>query len=355
MKAPFVYFGGKRRVASVVWERLGDVRVYCEPFFGSGAVLLGRPGWSPLASRIETVNDIDGMLCNVWRAILHDPDATAHAADWPVNEVDLSARHAWLVEQRDYMLDKLLGDPDWYDPKIAGWWLWGSSCWIGSGWCSGVGPWQRVEVEPGEWRLVKGNSGHGINRQIVHLGDLGRGVNRQLVHLGDSVRGVNRKLVHLGAAGDAGDGECGLLAWLRALSARLARVCVCCGDWSRVVAPSAMPMAAIPGVRGIFLDPPYSAEANRKMHCYTADSGTVAHDVRAWCIAHGDLPDYRIALCGYAGEGHEELEALGWSVFAWRAPGGMSVDKARGSGGNNERERIWFSPSCLGPAQRTLF
>jgi hypothetical protein len=53
LRAPFPWFGGKARVAGLVWERFGDVRNYVEPFFGGGAVLLGRPS----APRIETVND----------------------------------------------------------------------------------------------------------------------------------------------------------------------------------------------------------------------------------------------------------------------------------------------------------
>src|SRR5689334_19180994 len=43
LKAPFPWFGGKSRVASLVWERFGEVRNYVEPFAGSLAVLLGRP------------------------------------------------------------------------------------------------------------------------------------------------------------------------------------------------------------------------------------------------------------------------------------------------------------------------
>jgi len=54
----------------------------------------------------------------------------------------------------------------------------------------------------------------------------------------------------------------------------------------------------------------------------------------------------RIALCGYEGEGHEALEARGWRVVRWCAGGGMSKDKGVGSGGNNEREAVWFSPAC---------
>lgn len=43
LKAPFPYFGGKSRVASIVWERFGDIANYVEPFFGSGAMLIARP------------------------------------------------------------------------------------------------------------------------------------------------------------------------------------------------------------------------------------------------------------------------------------------------------------------------
>lgn len=43
LKSPFVWFGGKRRVADQVWAALGDVDNYVEPFAGSLAVLLGRP------------------------------------------------------------------------------------------------------------------------------------------------------------------------------------------------------------------------------------------------------------------------------------------------------------------------
>lgn len=35
LKAPFVWFGGKRKVADKVWQALGDVDHYVEPFAGS--------------------------------------------------------------------------------------------------------------------------------------------------------------------------------------------------------------------------------------------------------------------------------------------------------------------------------
>jgi len=55
LKAPFPAFGGKSKVASMVWQYLGDVDNYIEPFANSAAVLLARPH----APRVETINDWD--------------------------------------------------------------------------------------------------------------------------------------------------------------------------------------------------------------------------------------------------------------------------------------------------------
>lgn len=129
LKAPFPYFGGKSKIADVVWQRFGIVSNFVDPFFGSGAMLLKAP-WP--AERTETVNDIDGLLCNFWRALQADPEAVAAAADWPVSELDLHARHRWLVDRRSEV-EKLIADPAYYDVKAAGWWVWGISQWIGSG------------------------------------------------------------------------------------------------------------------------------------------------------------------------------------------------------------------------------
>lgn len=135
LKAPFPYFGGKSKVASEVWARFGDVANYVEPFCGSAAILLARP----TEPRIETVNDANCFIANFWRAIQVDPAAVAHHADWPVNEADLHARHRWLMlsDSSAAWREAMKTDPDFYDAKVAGWWVWGASCWIGAGWCDG--------------------------------------------------------------------------------------------------------------------------------------------------------------------------------------------------------------------------
>jgi DNA adenine methylase len=94
LQSPYPWFGGKSKVAPLVWERFGDVQNYVEPFFGSGAMLLSRP--QPF-SGLETVNDLDGFIPNFWRAVKADPAAVAAHVDWPISELDLHARHSWLV------------------------------------------------------------------------------------------------------------------------------------------------------------------------------------------------------------------------------------------------------------------
>ena len=329
LQAPFPWFGGKSRVAPIVWDRFGNVPNYVEPFAGSLAVLLGRPH----APKVETVNDLDGFICNFWRAIAHDPAKVAHYADWPVNENDLHARHAWLLQQRPMLTTWLEGDPDFYHAKIAGWWVWGLCCWIGSGWCSGSGPWQLRDGQ-----LVHlGTGGQGVHRKLVHLGG-GRGVHRKLVHLGDAGRGVHR------GGGDA------LLAWCVALADRLQDVRVCCGDWTRVCGPS---VTEKHGMTAIFLDPPYGDEADRQDDVYRLDSGALARDVRRWALEQGDHPLLRVALCGYAGE-HDEMTAAGWTCVGWKAQGGYGSQGEDRGRDNCTRERIWFSPACLDP-QPSLF
>jgi hypothetical protein len=349
--SPYPYFGGKSRIAPQVWQRFGRVTNYVEPFFGSGAMLLARPDW-PECGGVETVNDADGFICNFWRAVQADPEAVACYADWPAIENDLHARHVWLKTQRGALTARLEGDPDYYDAKIAGWWVWGMSQWIGTGFCadSGDGPWHVVDGKLVKREKGEAKAAEGVRRKLPHLGDAGRGISRQLLHLGDAGQGVKRYVVTQSQGGSPGTGACGLYAWMEALSERLARVRVACGDWSRVMGPS---VTEKHGTAAIFLDPPYSAEAGRDMGCYHDDDGTVARAVRDWCLANGDKPGLRIALCGYEGE-HEALEAEGWSVLAWSARGGMALQGQGRGRKNRHRERVWFSPHCLTPAQRVL-
>ena len=347
MKAPFVWFGGKRRVAPQVWSALGDVDNYVEPFAGSMAVLLERPhNMADGHRRAETVNDADGMIANFWRAVTHDPEAVANWCDYPVNETDLLARHLWLVNTgRSRLLEGMESDPEFYDPQVAGWWVWGINAWIGSGWCSGTGPWV---------------ADAGTVRKLPHLGDAGRGVNRQLPHLGDAGQGVNRQLPHLGDAGRAGCNNLeyrpNVLGYFEALAARLRDVRVCCGDWSRVCTRGALSFGSAVGV---FLDPPYLGDV-RTADLYAVDDHSISHEVRDWALANGDDPRLRIVLAGYGPE-HDHLMPESWRRIRWSASASYSTTSSAkrqdGNHANRATEVLWCSPHCIDPraATPTLF
>ena len=94
----------------------------------------------------------------------------------------------------------------------------------------------------------------------------------------------------------------------------------------------------------------YVVTARMEREQYREDSTDVAHAVREWAIANGDNALLRIALCGYDGEHEMPGE---WSVYRWSAGdgfGGQATERTN----NGDRERIWFSPSCI-DNERPLF
>lgn len=336
LAAPFPWFGGKRLAAEVIWRALGDVGGYVEPFAGSAANLLARPTFR--GPRVETINDADGWLVNAWRAIKYAPYDVANHAAGPVSEVDYHARLAWLHERRTTELVAWLeGDPEHYDAKAAGWWLYVLACGIGD------------PFAPGPWRAVDGylrDAGQGVTRRLPHLGDAGKGVTRSLPHLGNAGQGVTRAMPHLGNAGRgvARTHISGLESYMGELASRLQRVRITCGDWRRVVTPSVARATAGNSTIGVLLDPPYATGSD----LYADRNGQgVADDVRRWCL---DAPSaYRIVLCGYETD-HDELLEHGWRKEHGRAGAGYSSDPQAG-----RRERLWLSPSCQGDDLFSLF
>ena len=380
-KAPFPWFGGKSRAAPAVWAALGDVDHYIEPFFGSGAVLLNRPHKANRTYYSETVNDLDGFLVNFWRSVQWYPAETAEAASWPVAEADKTARQLALIRWRDAgARDRLAGDAAWCDPVMAGWWAWAVCVQIGafvtdSAWtadpATGVIYKQgRQAREPGVPRNLPhlSNDGRGVN----NAGTREPGVSRNLPHLTNDGRGVVRPQMREPGVLDPITPDHGrshldvdwgaeyhnlampeLIRWFRHLAARLRHVRILNGDWRRLVTSGAsktIPVRLSGGVCGVFLDPPYSAEDRSDLYDAQEDF-TVAHDVRDWCLAKGDDPDYRIVLAGYDTE-HGDLVAAGWTETEWYADGYLTGGYGNGSRGGHQqhRERLWLSPHCLRPA-----
>lgn len=386
-KTPFPWFGGKSKAAPLVWQLLGDCHHYVEPFFGGGAVLLNRPHPCNRPYYSETVNDLDGLVVNAWRAMQYHPEETARHASWPVSELDKNARQIHVLNWRKHKNFELLaGTHDYCDPLIAGWWLWGTCVQIGA--FDGNAPWTADPVTGRirKWKDIQAESEPGVRRNLPQISSNGQGVNhpntrepgvrRNLPQITDNGQGVNRPQAREpGVLSDEPGNEFHpmampeLIRWFQWLSARLRHVRIINGDWSRVCTTGAahtLPIRQGHGPCAFFLDPPYSAEAGRDMTLYAMESGSVAHDVREWCLRNGANPLNRIVLAGFDTE-HSELEAHGWTVHEWFAAGhlqgGMgNVRKDKSKGGHQQkRERLWASPHCLPvgeaakPRTRSLF
>lgn len=73
MKAIMKYPGSKWNLANWIISFFPEHHSYLEPYFGSGAVLFNKP-----RSNIETVNDLDGNVVNLFEWIRKDPERLAH-------------------------------------------------------------------------------------------------------------------------------------------------------------------------------------------------------------------------------------------------------------------------------------
>lgn len=301
LSAPFPYYGGKRRVAPIIWKALGDPTLYIEPFIGSAAALLGRPldeGFP--GGRLEIINDADAFVANLWRSIKHDPAAVARRCDHPLSELDMLARHRRLCDhkRKRRLVERMGLEPEYFDAVAAGDWLYLKSAWIGGGIC------EAEWFGPGDAR----NRGTCINAGKIP----------QLNVNGVFARSRRQAVTKI----------------ITALSARLRHLSITCGDWSRIFFPSLMQKHRC----GIFLDPPYAHSTGRDKTLYRIEMEST-DGVAEFCRRHGKKKNVRIVLAGLDGE----YDLPGWRVIPWSASHCFGRDE---KSGKRHLERLWISPHC---------
>lgn len=77
MEAIIKYPGGKWRIAEWIISHFPPHKVYCEPFFGSGAVFFKKP-----PALIETINDLNGDVVNLFKVCRERPEELAAALEF---------------------------------------------------------------------------------------------------------------------------------------------------------------------------------------------------------------------------------------------------------------------------------
>jgi len=289
IKSGIVYFGGKSIIAESIWDKIGTVENYVEPFCGSAAVLLANPN----VPKIETINDKDCLITNFWRAIKINPDLVVQYCSDPPNEIEMHSKQKYIVNfvNKDFIY-KIENDPEFFDAKIAGWWVWGLSCSIGNNWLKKKG----LHAMP-------------------HLSTAGQGIH--------GVKFDAKKQFSL-------------------LSDRLKRTRIVCSDWQKVCTPSITNKNCGLSKNGqtfVFLDPPYNMDNRTKV--YNIESN-IFKDVEKWCKDNQNFSNLKIALCGY----QDDYDLPDWEILEWKSNGGFSSLGDNRGKENSKKECVWFSPSC---------
>ena len=324
-RAPFTWFGGKRRFAPRVNEALGAVARYAEPFLGSGAVLLSRE-----EAQHEVVCDKDAFVANCWRAIRADPVEVAWHCDYPTIHQELNARRRWLSNwQAGDGPESVSFDDGYYDAKCAGYWLFCVSNWIS-------GPESMLAVSSDNIpRMPPQPGGRGVTAARIDLRRDGRPAIAP--HGG---RGIQAQCPSL--QWDIEDfpefslaPRPKLVAMLVRLARRFERVYVLSRDFESALTPAAL-LTHEPGVMGIVLDPPYKFD-NGRMALYMGDSMSDCPSDRAWAwaLAHADNPQYRIVFFCHEGD--------------YEVPPGWTFETRSFKHGNRRgvKDMAMFSPHCF--------
>lgn len=64
MKTPITYYGGKQTLLKYILPLIPPHKLYCEPFFGGGAVFFAKP-----KSEVEIINDVNGEVVNFFKVV----------------------------------------------------------------------------------------------------------------------------------------------------------------------------------------------------------------------------------------------------------------------------------------------
>jgi len=74
MRPPLTYYGGKQLMAKEIVTLLPDHKIYCEPFFGGGAVFFEKH-----PSYLEVINDTNDRLITFYQVLQENPEELFNA------------------------------------------------------------------------------------------------------------------------------------------------------------------------------------------------------------------------------------------------------------------------------------
>lgn len=129
MRTPITYYGGKQRMIKQITAIFPKHKIYCEPFFGGGAIFFAKA-----PSKIEVINDINDNIANFFEVLRDNFEALK-------KEIDLT----FHSEAQHKKAKKIYYDPAGKDIVKRAWAFWvvtnmsfGGSIHGGWKWCNGA-------------------------------------------------------------------------------------------------------------------------------------------------------------------------------------------------------------------------
>jgi DNA adenine methylase len=122
VKTPITYYGGKQALLKYLLPLIPDHKIYCEPFFGGGAVFFAKE-----PSEVEIINDINSEVVNFFKVV-----QTKFAALQKEVQASLHSRKLY----KDAMV--VYNNPDLFDEVKRAWAFWVAT---NQGFSSLIGSW----------------------------------------------------------------------------------------------------------------------------------------------------------------------------------------------------------------------
>jgi DNA adenine methylase len=108
LKTPISYYGGKQKLAKTIIGLIPKHNLYCEPFFGGGAVFFNKP-----ASNVEVINDTNNELINFYKVVKNDFASLEKEIQSTLHSRILH-RNAWVI----------YNNPDLFSELKRAWAIW---------------------------------------------------------------------------------------------------------------------------------------------------------------------------------------------------------------------------------------
>jgi len=108
MKTPISYYGGKQQLSEIIVRLIPPHKLYCEPFFGGGAVYFAKQ-----PSEVEVINDINSEVVNFYKVVKNDFFALQ-------NEIETTL-HSRAAHAQARVINK---NPDLFNAIKRAWAFW---------------------------------------------------------------------------------------------------------------------------------------------------------------------------------------------------------------------------------------